>query len=184
MATHFALLVDLGSAALIIRKGSKAIIKNSTFMNNQATYGAVTVNQSSLHVEHSYFGSNIAVEAAAMNIQHNSNLDVRFCTFSLNRARDGSVVFAEYDSNVNMSASNFTSNRAEEAGSVYMEKNCSLGMYGCVFAMEQGNITSVIWARHSTKIRLENSQFIMNTVTDDKPYSKGTSVATPLIMIN
>jgi len=121
--------------------GSKAVIRNCTFMGNSAEWGGGAICNISSNIRLGYctFSGNGARSGAGMYNQ-SSSPELVSCTFSGNTTRADAAAIHNYDgSSLTISGCIFTGNEAErDGGAIANVDDCSPVIINCTFS---GNIS-------------------------------------------
>jgi len=121
--------------------GSKAVIRNCTFMGNSAEWGGGAICNISSNIRLGYctFSGNGARSGAGMYNQ-SSSPELVSCTFSGNTVRADAAAIHNYDgSSPTISGCTFTGNTAErDVGAIANVDHCSPVIINCTFS---GNIS-------------------------------------------
>jgi len=121
--------------------GSKAVIRNCTFMGNSAEWGGGAICNISSNIRLGYctFSGNGARSGAGMYNQ-SSSPELVSCTFSGNSVRADAAAIHNYDgSSPTISGCTFTGNTAErDVGAIANVDHCSPVIINCTFS---GNIS-------------------------------------------
>ncbi len=191
---------DDEGGAIRMRNGADVTIERSTVSANRATHGGAIATSSSgdrLTIRDSSFTGNIAEKSAgaisakggAIRLMNGARISIEHSTFSENSATyGGAVSTASKDVRLSVTGSSFSSNRASWSGGAIGASWLGGGrifVSGSSFVKNSSGYSAVVAVDNPfTRLKIDNSSFINNSVSAMRVENGATATLTHLTIKN